>query len=184
MSRKLSTPGGPGGSSPGAQEPQSGRRADPADRTDDAGVPLVIAVGIEINRPPTAVWPRLVDWEHLDRWMLEARDFEVIGEQREGVGVEAETTVRIAGIITRDRIRVTRWEPPAVLEMEHLGWVKGTGYMELTPTEEGCTVFWREELHPPWGVLGAIGIRVFAPLMRRVFLRDLRVLQELVESGR
>jgi uncharacterized protein YndB with AHSA1/START domain len=137
---------------------------------------------IDIHRPVEAVWPYLVDWEHLDRWMKEARDFEVIGEQREGVGVEAEATIRIAGITTRDRIRVSHWQPPVALEIQHLGWVKGSGYMELSPTDEGCNVFWREELFAPLGPLGRSGLRLVAPFMRRVFRRDLRLLKSLAES--
>ncbi|MGH2691662.1 MAG: SRPBCC family protein [Actinomycetota bacterium] len=137
---------------------------------------------IDISRPAEAVWPYLVDWERLDRWMKEARDFKVIGEQREGVGVEAEAAIRIAGITTRDRVRVTHWQPPVALEIAHLGWVKGTGYMELSPIEHGCNVFWREELFAPLGSLGRSGLRLVAPIMRGVFRRDLRVLKDLAES--
>lgn len=150
---------------------------------DPAKGAIHLTMEIEIDRPPHAVWPYLVDWERLDRWMLEARDFRVVGDRREGVGVESEATIRIAGISTRDRIRVSRWEPPAVLEIEHLGWVKGRGYMELGPTEAGTRLFWRETLRPPWGMLGAIGIRLFRRSMRRTFERDLRVLKALVERG-
>lgn len=143
---------------------------------------LVFTMTIDIACRPEAVWPFLVDWERLDEWMAEARDFRVLGPRREGVGVEADATVRIAGINTRDRIRVTRWEPPWILEMEHLGWVTGTGYMELSRGERGTRLFWREELTPPWGVLGGIGMRLVAPLMQRAFRRDLVLLKELVEK--
>ena len=142
---------------------------------------VTIISTIDISRPPEAVWPYLVDWERLDRWMKEARDFKVIGEQREGVGVEAEATIRIAGITTRDTVRVTLWQPPTALEIAHLGWVKGTGYMELSPTEDGCHLFWREELFAPLGPLGRSGLRLVSPIMKRVFRRDLRLLKSLVE---
>ncbi len=114
--------------------------------------------------------------------MREMRDVRVVGSQREGVGVEAEATVRIGGIATRDRIRVTRWEPPAVLEIEHLGWVGGLGYMELSPTDEGSNLFWRETLAPPWGFLGRLGIRAYRPLLRRIFQGDLERLRALIEA--
>jgi uncharacterized membrane protein len=143
-----------------------------------------ITVGIDIDRLPEAIWPHLVDWENLPGWMQEARNINVIGGLREGIGVEAEATIRIAGITTRDRIRVTRWEPPSVLEMAHLGWVKGSGYIELSPLDRGTHVFWREELVPPWGLLGSIGLRLLAPIVRRTFARDLRLLREVVESDR
>jgi len=143
--------------------------------------PLHIITSVDIARPPEVVWPYLVDWERLDRWMREASNVVVVSPHREGVGVEAEATVRIGGIGTRDRIRVTGWEPPAILEIAHLGWVSGTGYQELSPTERGTHVFWRETLEPPWGLIGRIGMRVFAPLMRRTFQRDLELLRVLVE---
>lgn len=144
----------------------------------------VFANEIDISRPPAFVWPYLVDWERLGEWMLEASDFRLLTDVREGVGVEAEARIRLGPIATRDRVRVTRWEPPWVLEMAHLGWVKGTGYIELAPTEGGTHVFWREELHPPWGPIGALGFRLFAPALRRTFVRDLQVLKELVEARR
>jgi hypothetical protein len=144
--------------------------------------PITFVTTISIGRRPDAVWPFLVDWERLDRWMREAIHFRVLGDRREGVGVEAEATVRIAGISTRDRIRVTRWDPPWVLELRHLGWVQGTGYMELSRGDRGTDLFWREELRPPWGPMGRLGMRLVAPLMRRVFRRDLRLLRDLVEA--
>lgn len=144
--------------------------------------PISLISKIDIHRPAEAVWPYLVDWERLDRWMKEARDFRVIGEQREGVGVEAEATIRVAGITTRDRVRVSLWRPPEALEIQHLGWVKGTGYMELSPTEVGCSLFWREELFAPLGPVGRTGLRLISPIMRRVFRRDLRLLKDLVEG--
>ncbi|MGH2722723.1 MAG: SRPBCC family protein [Actinomycetota bacterium] len=142
---------------------------------------LFFAQSVEIRRSPKQIWPYLVEQDHLERWMAEAHDVRIEGGRFQGLGAEAEATIRIAGITTRDRIRVTRWEPPAVLEMEHLGWVGGRGYMELGPGQEGTRLFWREELVPPWGLLGRMGMRLFAPAIRRTFLGDLERLQRLVE---
>lgn len=133
--------------------------------------------------PPEAIWDLITDWEHQDDWMLEASDFVVVSEQREGVGVVAEATIRIGGIQTRDRIRVAGWEPHRRLVIEHLGWVTGHGEIELTPVAGGRTyVWWREELHPPLGVVGALGMTAFKPLMGRVFRRDLQVLAALARA--
>jgi carbon monoxide dehydrogenase subunit G len=142
----------------------------------------VIEVRETLPGPPDVVWGLITDWEHQDDWMLEASGFEVTGDRREGVGVEVEATVRIAGIRTRDRIRVSMWEPPRLLVIEHLGWVKGTGEIQLAPITEGTRMRWVETLFPPprLGSFGRAGLRTLAPLMRRVFRRDLRVLQSLV----
>ena len=143
---------------------------------------LHITSTIDIRRPAETVWPWLVGWEDLPRWMREMRGVRVLGERREGVGVEAVATIRMGGITTVDPIVVTRWEPPALLEIEHRGWVKGVGTMELSPTEDGTRVFWRESLVPPWGILGRLGLRLFRPLLARTFARDLDRLRDLVEG--
>jgi hypothetical protein len=113
--------------------------------------------------------------------MLEMSDVTVVSEQREGIGVEAEATVKIGGITTRDRVRVVGWEPGHRLAIEHLGWVSGRGEIFLTPLDENRThVFWREQLDPPIGVLGALGMTTMKPMMYRIFKKDLRVLAALV----
>jgi carbon monoxide dehydrogenase subunit G len=132
--------------------------------------------------PPEVVWALITDWEHQDDWMLEASGFEVTSPHREGVGVEARATVRIAGIRTRDSVRVSMWEPPRMLVIDHLGWVKGSGEIQMAPIREGTRMRWRETLFAPkaLGPLGRFGFRIAAQLMRRLFRRDLRVLQSLV----
>lgn len=144
---------------------------------------ITIETQIEIGARPDRVWSYLVDWENLGRWMREGRRFEVMSSHREGAGVRARATIRIGGITTTDDIEVTRWEPPRVLEIDHLGMVSGRGRMECVPSPGGTQLRWKEELSPPLGVAGGIGIRLFRPLMRRIFNRDLRLLKELVESG-
>ena len=147
------------------------------------GWPVAIEMAETAPGPPEVVWDLLTDWEHQDDWMLEASDFVVMSEQRAGVGVEAEATIRIGGITTRDKVRVVEWEPARHLAIEHYGWVSGVGHIYLTPLGEDRThVFWREELYPPVGLLGAIGMTALRPVMGRLFRRDLRVLASLVRA--
>lgn len=144
--------------------------------------PVVVEHSIDLPGPSNVVWELLTDWERQGEWMLEASDFVVVSPHRTGVGVEAEATVRIGGIGTRDRIRVDVWEPERHLGIVHLGWVGGRGDLRLTPMGDKTRVDWREEFHPPLGLLGALGMRLFRPLMARVFRRDLEVLARLVSS--
>ncbi|MEX2537830.1 MAG: SRPBCC family protein [Actinomycetota bacterium] len=144
--------------------------------------PIVMALSTDLPGPSDIVWELLTDWEHQGEWMLEASDFVVVSPNRTGVGVEAEATVRIGGISTRDRIRVDVWEPERHLGIVHLGWVGGRGDLHLTPLGDSTRVDWREELHTPLGPLGAVGMRIFRPLMVRTFRRDLAVLARLVLS--
>ena len=109
----------------------------------------MIEVSDTMPGPAELVWTLITDWEHQDDWMLEASNFELIGEQREGIGVESRATVRIAGIRTRDTVRVSMWEPPRILVIDHLGWVKGSGEIQLQPVSEGTRMRWRETLFAP-----------------------------------
>lgn len=148
------------------------------------GPPVEVEMSIGIGAPPEVVWTYLVDWEHLDRWMQEGKEFRVTSPMSEGVGVTAEAEISIGGITTTDAIRVSGWKPPEELEIEHLGWVAGRGIMICRPAPWGTFLYWKETLEPPLGILGAIGIRLFRPLMLRVFQRDLKTLKELVEAER
>jgi uncharacterized membrane protein len=143
-------------------------------------VELKMSIGIQAAAG--AIWPYLVDWENLNRWMTEARDFKLTSEHREGVGVTAEATISIAGLSTTDPVKVIRWEPPRVLEIEHLGWVGGKGLMECVPEWTGTRLVWTETLNPPLWVLGRIGMSAFKPIMQRIFEHDLSLLKALVEA--
>lgn len=145
---------------------------------------MIIELGREMPGAPDVVWRLITDWEHQDDWMLEASDFTVTSEQRTGVGVEAQATITIGGIRTRDRVRVVAWEPERRLVIRHEGWVSGVGEILLARRDDDSTyMFWREELHPPLGIVGAIGLGLFKPMLRRVFARDLRVLEGLVRAA-
>lgn len=143
---------------------------------------MKIETEINIEAPPEVVWKYLVDWEGLERWMLEGKGFRVTSAEREGVGVTAEATIRIAGVSTHDAVRVSRWEPPHLLEIEHYGWVSGSGMMRCRSMKSGTHLFWRETLLPPWGPVGAVGLAFFKPILRRIFGRDLKMLKSLVEQ--
>lgn len=146
------------------------------------GAPVVIEMSIKIEAPPSRVWEYLVDWENLDRWMQEGKRFRVTSHLTQGVGVTAEATISFAGITTTDLIQVTRWQPPELLEIQHLGWVRGRGLMKCMPAPWGTFLYWKETLEPPIGILGAAGLLLFKPLMFKTFQEDLRILRELVEA--
>jgi uncharacterized protein YndB with AHSA1/START domain len=147
------------------------------------GRAVTIEMAETMPGPPETVWELITDWEHQDDWMLEASDFVVTSQGREGVGVEAEATVRIGGVATHDKVRVATWEPNRLLTIEHRGWVSGRGEIHLTPLGTAFThVFWSEVLTAPLGLLGTVGLWCFRPLMGRIFRRDLRVLASLVRA--
>jgi carbon monoxide dehydrogenase subunit G len=144
--------------------------------------PVVVSTSGDLDGPPELVWELLTDWERQTEWMLEMSEVVVTSRAREGVGVEAKATVSVGGIKTTDIVRVDVWEPPRHLGLRHEGWVRGRGDIRLAPRPGGTHLDWTEQLYPPWGVLGAIGLRLFRPMLARTFRRDLAILQELVRS--
>lgn len=143
---------------------------------------VTIVVETHIDASAEQVWPWLVDWENLGRWMLEGSNFQVLGDKRDGVGVRARAKIKIAGISTTDVVTVTGWDPPTKLVVSHEGWVSGVGVLECSRTGAGTVLRWTEVFEPPLGIVGRLGLQIFKPLMRRVFARDLRILKQLVES--
>jgi hypothetical protein len=147
-------------------------------------VPVLLELAEIAPAEPRIVWELVTDWEHQGDWMLEARDFTMLSKKRQGVGVEAEATIRVAGITTRDKVRVIGWDPPRRLVIEHRGWVSGRGEMSLTPLKGNRThLFWREELYPPIGILGSAGMTALKPVMGHIFGRDLKILAGLVRAA-
>lgn len=143
---------------------------------------VVVDLRRTLPGPPSLVWELITDWERQDLWMLEASDIVVDSEHREGIGVTSEATVKIGPISTRDSIRVDAWEPQRHLGIEHLGWVGGRGDLWLEEAGAETDFRWREELRPPWGWLGAVGLRLYRPLLERAFRRDLDALERLVRK--
>jgi len=143
-----------------------------------------IEVAAEASVPPSVVWSVLTDWERQPDWMLDARAVEVLTAARQGVGVTLRCPTNLLGFVVDDRMRVTAWEEPRVLGVEHLGRIiTGTAAFELTPTATGTEILWWEEITPPLGALGALGARLLvAPLVRRVFRRSLANLVAVAEE--
>jgi hypothetical protein len=113
--------------------------------------------------------------------MSELSALRITSTQRQGVGVEGVASVRIGGITTTDRIRVTEWDPPVRLTIVHLGWVSGSGIMVCRALARGTIFTWTERLHPPLGALGWIGMQLLRPLIKWTFAADVRRLKALAE---
>ena len=132
---------------------------------------------------PEAVWQVLTTWERQPEWMLDAKAVEVLTPLREGVGVTIRCPTNLLGVTVQDVMRVTAWDPPRRLAVEHLGSViTGVGAFELEPGAGRHACTWWEEVEPPLGRLGAWGAEtVVLPVLRRVFARSLRNLTRLAE---
>lgn len=148
---------------------------------------MLLRATTRIHASPARVWEVLCDWEGSAEWMVDATTVEVLGAQRSGVGTRIRAVTTVAGYPLIDVMRVTRWEPEHLIEVEHEGApIRGIAWFELRPDDEGCAFEWAEELDPPLGPLGELGGRILrAPLERmlRKSTAKLRRRAELPDSS-
>lgn len=136
-----------------------------------------------ILAPPERVWAAVEDIATHVRWMEDAVAIRFISETRSGVGTTFDCDTKVGPFRLVDRMVVTEWDPPRTLGIRHAGVVTGVGRFVLAPAAGGTLFAWEESLTFPAWMGGEIGGRVAAPLLRRVWRRNLASLKTLVESG-
>jgi uncharacterized protein YndB with AHSA1/START domain len=131
--------------------------------------------------PPEAVWEVLTDWEGQAAWMPDVAWIRLVGTDREE-GARLDVRTRVFGLpAATDRIRVTVWDPPRELAVEHHGVVGGRGSWVLEAVPPGTRLQWTEELQLPGGSGGDLAMRAYAPWQTAMLRRSLRNLGHLVE---
>ncbi|TMK82030.1 MAG: SRPBCC family protein [Actinobacteria bacterium] len=137
-----------------------------------------------IGAPPERVWSVVSDWERQASWMPDVSRIEVRGPKRE-LGASMTVRTKVFGIpAATDLVRVTVWEPPRRLVVDHVGVVTGTGQWRLDPVDERSTRFtWIEEIRMMPPVLGSIALWLYAPWQRWMLRRSIGNLKRIAESG-
>lgn len=134
-----------------------------------------IRVSTTIDAPPAEVWS---DVERLDthvEWMRDARSIRFLSRRHRGVGTRFACRTRIGPFSTVDLIHVTEWKPSRVIGIEHKGVVSGKGRFTMRRKRRGRTRFsWDERLTFPGWMGGWLGEHLAAPLLRRVWKKNLR----------
>ncbi|CAN5372594.1 SRPBCC family protein [soil metagenome] len=125
-----------------------------------------LTVSVDVDAPVDRVWAALTDWDRQGEWMLATR-VETAGGDGAGVGAELVAWTGIGPLAVRDRMRITRWEPPHVCHVLHYGrLIRGSGTFVVRERANGATVIWSEQLDLPLGRLGRIGWPLVRPGMR------------------
>jgi len=141
-----------------------------------------IRVEETILASPEAVWAAIEDISSQVRWMEDAVTIRFTSEAHSGVGATFDCDTRLGPVRLTDRMVVTEWDPPRALGIRHAGVVRGAGRFVLAPAGGGTTFAWVEDLTFPVWMGGALGGVAAAPLLRRVWRRNLRNLKVLVEA--
>ena len=141
-----------------------------------------IRVEERIEAPPAAVWAAIEDISSHVRWMEDAVAIRFTSASHGGVGAAFDCDTRVGPFQLRDRMVVTEWDPPRAMGIRHAGVVTGVGRFVLVPAGEGTAFAWEERLTFPAWMGGGLGGTAVAPLLRRVWRRNLANLKLLVEA--
>lgn len=145
----------------------------------------VLDLWVHINAPPERVWDVIADLPGQKRWMVDLRSIEFTSDQHEGQGAVMNVTSELFGLpLVKDRMRITKWQPPTRFDVEHIGQFTGTGEFILQPVAGGTLFTWREVFKPPLGALGELGFAlVVGPHLRSVFRRSMANVKRLSEES-
>ncbi len=136
-----------------------------------------------LRADPTRVWDVLTDWERQASWMPDVAWIRLVGSERR-LGAQLEVRTKVFGIpLATDRVRVTAWEPPRRLAIDHVGVVVGIGEWDLEATGAGTRFIWYESFRMPPPVLGGLALWLYSPYQRFMLRRSVRNLTRLVEAS-
>lgn len=126
-------------------------------------------------------WRVLTDWERQADWMRDADAIVVTSGERAGVGVTLDVRTRLFQIPAfTEAIRVTAWDPPTRLTIEHGSPIRGRGEWSLTPVLGGTRFTWVENVELDAPVLGWLLTACYAPVLGVLLARSLRGLRAAI----
>lgn len=142
-----------------------------------------VRVSTVIDAPPRRVWAAVRDISsHVD-WMEDAVAIRYTSRSRDGVGTTFDCDTKVGPFRLTDRMEVTEWSEGRAMGIRHVGLVRGTGRFTVRRSYRGGTRFtWDERLRFPWWMGGAPGSVVVAPVLRRIWRRNLANLKRQVEG--
>ena len=105
------------------------------------------------------------------------------GNVNSGAGTVMMVATRVGPFRLTDRIKVTVWEPPHRIVIEHQGLVTGVGEFQVSAIAGATRFTWSEELRFPLYLGGQLTALVIRPFLATIWRRSLFRLKKLLEVG-
>lgn len=138
---------------------------------------------ITINAPIDHVWARLADIPSHVAWMADAESITFTSPSQAGVGASFDCETKVGPLRTTDKMTVTEWEVGRRFGVAHSGIVSGVGVFELAEQAERITnLTWTEDLRFPWFLGGVLATFAARPILKRLWMGNLRRFKRLSES--
>jgi uncharacterized protein YndB with AHSA1/START domain len=140
-----------------------------------------IARSVELPCDAEEAWRVLTDWERQADWMRDADAVVVTSPARSGTGVTLEVRTRLFQIPAfTEKIRVTAWDPPSALTIEHGAPVRGHGEWTLAPIAGGTRFTWAEDVELAAPFLGWLLTACYAPVLGVLLRRSMQGLRAAI----
>lgn len=138
-----------------------------------------IRVSTAIDATPAEVWADLEDIGSHAEWMHDAVAIRFLTAQTSGVGTRFECDTKVGPLGLTDVMEITEWEPGKAMGVRHTGLVTGVGRFTLKRMRGGRTQFqWKERITFPLWLGGPVTAFAAKPVLRWVWRRNLRDLQQ------
>ena len=143
---------------------------------------MYIRGAVSIDAPIERCWDHLADLGSHVEWMADAESIQFTSASRRGVGTTFDCVTKVGPLKTVDKMAVVDWVEGSLIGVQHTGLVVGTGRFELVAAGPARTeIVWTEDLRFPWYLGGVVVAFVAKPVLRRLWMGNLRRFQGICE---
>jgi uncharacterized protein YndB with AHSA1/START domain len=142
-----------------------------------------VSISRVVAAPVETTWALLADLGSHPTWMSDAAGIEFLTGQTTGLNTAMRVPTRIGPFHTNDVLVVVEWIEGVSIKVEHRGLVSGIGEFTVDGDGERSTITWREQLHFPWWLGGAVTAWLARPVLRFVWNNNLDRFAALAETA-
>ncbi|WP_298346895.1 SRPBCC family protein [Ferrimicrobium sp.] len=128
-----------------------------------------------LSVPLSVAWEELAAIDHHVEWMADAVRIDFVTDQHQGAGTRFTCLTKVGPLKTNDLMEITRWDEGHAIGVHHKGLITGEGLLELREAaDETCLLSWKETLHFPKAIGGALTANLAQPILTKIWRGNLQ----------